>query len=345
MNNEKIEASEIALDNQNIGEVKEENISVEIFKQNKVKDFILKYSVYFVLMGLILFFSLYSPIFLGRANISNFARQIPTLGILTVAISILLITGGVDLSMGSIVAFSGTASAYFAAQGYSIPIVLAVGLGCGAFFGLMNGFLITKFKLEPFIVTLGTGLMIRGIILFLTNGIYVKGLPDWFYTISNTKTGIRYIFSNTLCFIIIAILGIFLMKKTRFGRTCYAVGSNREAARLSGINVKKHFLMVYMLEGILAAFAGILLMSSLNVGAPNEANGMDLFALAGAIIGGTQFGGGTGTIGGGLVGLLTIEVFKSGLAILGINSFIQQAVTGFIIVLAIVVDYFRKNRM
>lgn len=328
-------------------EVNLENQKLEtigVFKQNKLKDFILKYSVYFVLMSLILFFSLYTPVFLGRANISNFARQIPTLGILTVALCMLLITGGVDLSMGSIVAFSGTTAAYFASQGYSIPVVIGIGLLCGALFGLLNGVLITQFRLEPFIVTLGTSLMIRGIILFLTNGIYVKGLPDWFYALSNTKTGIRYIYSNTLCFIIVAILGLFLMKKTRFGRTCYAVGSNREAARLSGINVKKHFLTVYALEGTLAALAGILLMSTLNVGAPNEANGMDLFALAGAIIGGTQFGGGTGTIGGALVGLFTIEVFKNGLAILGINSFVQQAVTGFIIVLAIVVDYFRKNR-
>ncbi|MGL6101183.1 MAG: ABC transporter permease [Fusobacteriaceae bacterium] len=344
---ERKDSSEMILDSGVIQGDTREKIEepVQIFKQNKVKEYLLKYSVYFVLIALIIFFSFYTPVFLGKANISNFARQIPTLGILTVAISILLITGGVDLSMGSIVAFSGTAAAYFASQGHSIPVVLAVGLICGAGFGILNGILITKFKLEAFIVTLGTSLMIRGLILFLTNGIYVKGLPDWFYALSNTKTGIKYIYTNTLCFIIIAVLGVLLMKKTRFGRTCYAVGSNREAARLSGINVNKHFLSVYALEGTLAAIAGILLMSTLNVGAPNEANGMDLFALAGAIIGGTQFGGGTGTIGGALVGLFTIEVFKNGLAILGINSFIQQAVTGFIIVVAIVVDYFRKNKI
>jgi ribose transport system permease protein len=314
------------------------------FNKERINELFFKYSVYGVLITLILFFSFYSPVFLSKANISNFARQIPTLGILTVAITILLITGGMDLSMGSIVAFAGTTSTYFASQGYGIIISLGIGIISGAFIGGINGFLITKFKLEPFILTLGTNLTIRGLILFLTNGIYIKGLPDWFYVLSNTKTGIKYIYSNTLCFIFIAILGLFIMKKTRFGRTCYAMGSNKEAARLSGINVNKHFIIVYIIEGVLAAFAGILLMSSLNVGAPNEANGMDLFALAGAIIGGTQFGGGVGTIGGSLVGLFTIEVFKNGLAILGINSFMQQAVTGIIIVIAIIVDYFRKNK-
>lgn len=314
------------------------------FNKERINELFFKYSVYGVLIILILFFSFYSPVFLSKANISNFARQIPTLGILTVAITILLITGGMDLSMGSIVAFAGTTSTYFASQGYGIIISLGIGIISGAFIGGINGFLITKFKLEPFILTLGTNLTIRGLILFLTNGIYIKGLPDWFYVLSNTKTGIKYIYSNTLCFIFIAILGLFIMKKTRFGRTCYAMGSNKEAARLSGINVNKHFIIVYIIEGVLAAFAGILLMSSLNVGAPNEANGMDLFALAGAIIGGTQFGGGVGTIGGSLVGLFTIEVFKNGLAILGINSFMQQAVTGIIIVIAIIVDYFRKNK-
>lgn len=314
------------------------------FNKDKMNELFFKYSVYGVLIVLILFFSFYTPVFLSKANISNFARQIPTLGILTVAITMLLITGGMDLSMGSIVAFSGTTSAYFVAQGYGIIISLGIGILSGAIIGGLNGFLITKFKLEPFILTLGTNLAIRGLILFLTNGIYIKGLPDWFYVLSNTKTGIKYIYSNTLCFIFIAILGLFIMKKTRFGRTCYAMGSNKEAARLSGINTNKHFIAVYIIEGILAAIAGILLMSSLNVGAPNEAQGMDLFALAGAIIGGTQFGGGVGTIGGALVGLFTIEVFKNGLAILGINSFMQQAVTGIIIVVAIIVDYFRKHK-
>lgn len=309
----------------------------------KPKELFLKYSIFLVLVVLIVVFSGLSPKFLSSANIGNFLRQIPTVGIFTVAITMIMITGGVDLSIGAIAAFSGTIAAYMAVQGFNPVIVIAACLLIGALWGMLNGVLISKFKLEPFILTLGTSYLIRGLILFFTNGIYIKGVPDWFYNISNTTIGTKLVHSNTVIFILVVILIAFLMKNTRFGRYCYAVGSNKEAARLSGINVNKHFIKVFALEGTLAALAGLLLMSNLNVGAPSEASGIDLFAMAAAIIGGAQFGGGIGTIGGAIVGILTIQVFQSGLAILGVNTFIQQAVTGGIIAVAVIVDFYRKN--
>lgn len=301
--------------------------------------------IYAVLLALVMAFSILSPNFLSTANIGNFFRQIPTVGIVTVGLTMVLITGGVDLSVGSIVAFTGTAAAYLSAKGINPIIVVLASLLIGAFWGWLNGFLVTKFKLEPFILTLGTNYLIRGILLFLTNGIYVKGVPDWFYNISNTKVLFKVIYTNTIVFIIFIALGSYLMKHTRFGRYCYAVGSNSEAARLSGIKTDKHFRNVYILEGVLAGFAGILLMSSLNVGAPAEANGLDAFAMAAAIVGGTRFGGGIGTIGGAIAGIFTIEIFKNGLAILGVNAFIQQAVTGLIIILAVLIDFYRKGKI
>lgn len=301
--------------------------------------------IYAVLLALVMSFSILSPNFLSTANIGNFFRQIPTVGIVTVGLTMVLITGGVDLSVGSIVAFTGTAAAYLSAQGLNPIIVVLLSLLIGAFWGGLNGFLVTKFKLEPFILTLGTNYLIRGLLLFLTNGIYVKGVPDWFYNISNTKVLFNVIYTNTIVFIIFIAAGIYLMKHTRFGRYCYAVGSNTEAARLSGIKTEKHFRNVYILEGVLAAFAGILLMSSLNVGAPAEANGLDAFAMAAAIVGGTRFGGGIGTIGGAIAGIFTIEIFKNGLAILGVNAFIQQAVTGLIIIVAVIIDFYRKGKI
>ncbi len=171
----------------------------------------------------------------------------------------------------------------------------------------------------------------------------MKGVPDWFYDISNTKLLGGYISSNTVVLIVLIIAFVFIMNRTRFGRQCYAVGSNPEAARLSGIKVDRHLIKVFVFEGMIAAVAGILLMSNLNVGAPSEAAGMDLMALAGAIMGGTWFSGGVGTIGGAIAGILTIRVFQSGLAVMGTNSFLQQAVTGIIIVVAIVIDYFRRE--
>ena len=310
-----------------------------------IKSLFLKYSIYLVLAILVLAFSIASPDFLGAANMSNFLRQIPTVGILTVAITMVIVTGGVDLSIGAIAAFSGCTVTYLAVNGISMPVCLLAGLLIGSLWGLFNGILITKFKLESFILTMGTCYLIRGLILFFTNGIYIKGVPDWFYDISNTEIGISIIHTNTIVFVVIVLVIAYLMKNTRFGRYCYVVGSNKEAGRLSGINVDKHVIKVYAIEGFLAAIAGILLMSSINVGAPSEINGPDLFAMAGAIMGGVQFGGGVGTIGGAMVGIFTIQVFQSGLAILGINSFLQQAVTGAIIVLAIVVDFYRKGTL
>lgn len=322
--------------------VQDKNIKTKLEGLN-LKNLSLKYSIYLVLVVLVITFSIISPDFLGAANMSNFFRQIPTVGIMTVALTMVLVTGGVDLSIGAIAAFSGCTVAYLAVKGVSMPVALIAGILVGGFWGLFNGILITKFKLESFILTMGTSYLVRGLILFFTNGIYIKGVPDWFYNLSNTEVGVSIIHTNTIMFFIIIIAIAYLMKNTRFGRYCYVVGSNKEAGRLSGINVNKHIIKVYAIEGILTAIAGILLMSSINVGAPSEINGTDLFALAGAIMGGVQFGGGIGTVGGAMVGIFTIQVFQSGLAILGINSFLQQAVTGTVIILAIVVDFYRKG--
>ncbi|MCR1950505.1 ABC transporter permease [Clostridium sp. DSM 100503] len=314
-------------------------------KKNKLdlKGLAVKYSIYLVLVVLIISFSIISSDFLGVANISNFFRQIPTVGILTVAYAMILITGNVDLSMGANAAFSGCVAVYLAVNGFNPIISILAALIVGALWGCLNGVLITSFKLDSFILTLGTSYLIRGIILFLTNGIYIKGLPEWFYKISNTKIGTPLIHANTVIFFLIFLVIMFIMKNTRYGRYCYSIGSNREASRLSGINVNKHIIKVYVVEGLLAAVAGILLMSNINVGAPSEINGPELYAMAGSIMGGVAFGGGIGSIGGAIVGIFTIQVFQNGLSILGVNSFIQQAVTGAIIIVAIVVDFYRRK--
>ncbi|MBE6071594.1 MAG: ABC transporter permease [Clostridium butyricum] len=308
-----------------------------------LKEIGVKYSIYLVLVVLVIAFSILSPDFLGTANLSNFFRQIPTVGILTVAYAMILITGNVDLSMGANAAFSGCVAVYLAVNGANPVIALGGALIVGGLWGLLNGVLITTFKLNSFILTLGTSYLIRGIILFLTNGIYIKGLPGWFYKISNVKVGTPLIHTNTVVFVMIFIVIMYVMKNTRYGRYCYAVGSNKEASRLSGINVNKHIIKVFIIEGVIAAIAGILLMSNINVGAPSEVNGPELYAMAGSIMGGVAFDGGVGTISGAIVGIFTLQVFQNGLAILGVNSFIQQAVTGAVIILAIVVDFFRRK--
>ena len=308
---------------------------------------ILNYSVYIVLAVLIVYFSFSSPVFLSQSNIRNFFSQIPAVGLLTLAVTMILITGQIDLSVASTLAFSGTLAAWLATQGHHPVVVIGLSLLSGAGWGLVNGFFITKFKLEPFILTLGTGYIIRGLALFATNGINVSGVPNWFFDISNTRiatTGFLSFFSsNTLIFFVLIGVFSFVLNKTRFGRYCFAVGSNKEAARLSGIKTDVHIIKVYIVAGMVAALAGILTMSNLNVGAPSEGVGTDLFALAGAIIGGSKFGGGVGTISGAIAGIFTIQVFQNGLSILGVNTFMQQVVLGIIIVVAVVIDYFRRK--
>lgn len=314
------------------------------FTSVNISNLFLKYSVFIVLILLLVIFSSISPTFLSSANIGNFCRQIPTVGIVTLGLTMLIITGKLDLSLGSIAAFAGTISAMMAVKGVSPLLVIPATLLMGAIFGLFNGIFVTRFKLDSFIFTLGSDYMIRGLILFLTNGIYVKGVPDWFYELSNTKVISNYLFTNSIVFIVLMVIMTYVMRNTRFGRYCYAVGSNAEAARLSGINTDRHIIKVYILGGVLASLAGLLLMSNLNVGAPSEASTVGLFALAAAIIGGTAFKGGVGTIYGAMGGMLTLEIFRNGLSVLGWNSFIQQAVTGGIIIVAVVIDYYRRYR-
>jgi len=312
--------------------------------KEKFKFSILDYSIYVVLIGLIVYFSLASSVFLSPANIGNFFSQIPAVGILTLALTMVLITGCVDLSIASNLAFSGTIAVMMSSSGVPAFIVIPVTLVAGALWGLVNGFFITKFKIAPFILTLGTSYIIRGLILFMTNGVNVAGAPEWFFRLSNTRFFGGIFSSNTVVFVILIFIFSFIMKKTRFGRYCYAVGTNTEAARLSGIKTDLHVIKVYMLAGSMAALAGMLVMSNLNVGAPSEGVGMDLIALAATIIGGSKFGGGIGTIGGAVAGVFTIQIFSNGLAILGVNTFLQGVVTGLIIVAAVTLDYFRRNQ-
>ena len=312
-------------------------------KKFDIKNLFLQYSVYVVLVILFIMFSLLSPMFLSAGNISNFFRQIPPVGIMTVAYCMVLITGYVDLSIASIAAFTGTTAVYLGSLGWSPILVIPIAILIGVIFGTINGILIKKLDLPAFILTLGTNYVIRGIIMFITNGIYVTGTPDWFGKIAGTKVVGNIIYTNTLIFILIIILFSYIMKNTRFGRYCYAVGSNSEVARLSGIETDKHVIKVFAIEGALAAIAGILLMSNLNVGGPNEGQGLDLLAMAASIMGGTQFSGGVGTIGGAVVGIFTLQLFNNGLAILGVNAFMQQVVTGVVIVFSIIIDYLRRK--
>lgn len=295
-----------------------------------------------IILILSVVFGTMNPAFASYSNISLFIKQLPLLGMIAIAYVMLLISGNVDLSIGSIAAFAGTLTVWLATLGLNPVIVLTIGILSGVMWGALNGTLISKFALQPFILTMGTNFFIRGILLFITKGQPIGGVPDWIYSLSNTHI-IGPIYSNFIMFIIIAIFMSFLLNKTRFGRYTFAVGNNSEAAKLSGIKVNRQVIKVFMIEGAIAAIAGIFLMSLINIGGPNEINGTDLYAMAAAIIGGAQFSGGVGTVSGTILGVIIIKIIENGLAVVGANSFLQQAVIGSIIVIAIVIDSIRSK--
>lgn len=312
-------------------------------KRLDLKSLFMNYSVYLVLVVLVFYFSIANGDFLSTYNIENFLQQIPPVGILTVAYAMILICGYVDLSIGYVGMAAGMVGLYASNSGLPAPLVIILSLLVGAALGTMNALLIKKFDLPSFILTLGTSYVIKGILGFFTDEQFIGSEKEWFNKLAKTPIGTDMIKSNALIFIVVIIIFVFVMKNTRLGRHTYAVGSNQEAARLSGINTDLHVIKIFVIEGMLAAVAGLLIVSNLTGGASKDANGLDLFAMAAAIMGGTSFSGGIGTIGGAVAGILTLQIFKNGLTLMGVNSFLQDTVTGLVIILAIIVDYLKRR--
>lgn len=312
-------------------------------KRLDLKSLFMNYSVYLVLVVLVFYFSIANGDFLSTYNIENFLQQIPPVGILTVAYAMILICGYVDLSIGYVGMAAGMVGLYASNSGLPAPLVIILSLLVGAALGTMNALLIKKFDLPSFILTLGTSYVIKGILGFFTDEQFIGSEQEWFNKLAKTPIGTDMIKSNALIFIVVIIIFVFVMKNTRLGRHTYAVGSNQEAARLSGINTDLHVIKIFVIEGMLAAVAGLLIVSNLTGGASKDANGLDLFAMAAAIMGGTSFSGGIGTIGGAVAGILTLQIFKNGLTLMGVNSFLQDTVTGLVIILAIIVDYLKRR--
>lgn len=316
---------------------------MKTMKKMNLKTLFMNYSVYLVLIVLIVYFSLANGDFLSSYNMENFLQQIPPVGILTVAYAMVLICGYVDLSIGYVGMAAGMVGLYASNRGLPPVVVITLALAVGALLGTMNALLIKKFDLPAFILTLGTSYVIKGMLGFFTDEQFIGSEQEWFNRLAKTPIGTEVFKSNALIFVIVILVFAFVMKKTRLGKYTYAVGSNQEAARLSGINTDLHIVKIFMIEGMLAAIAGLLIISNLNGGASKDANGLDLFAMAAAIMGGTSFSGGIGTIGGAVAGIMTLQIFKNGLTLMGVNSFLQDTVTGGVIIFAIIIDYLKRK--
>ncbi|MFD2933762.1 ABC transporter permease [Spirosoma flavum] len=289
----------------------------------------------FVLICLAL--SLLTPTFLTIQNLMIILTQVSINALLAFGVTFVIIAGGIDLSIGSMVAVTGVVAASFAhPDTYPVGVPILMGLSAGLLFGAFNGFIITRSNVPPFIVTLGTMTIGRGLALILSKGRPVSNLSDSFNFIGGGKIlGIPTL--------IIILIGLFILcsivlKRTVLGRYIYAVGGNEQAAKASGIQLNKVKMIVYTLCGGLAALAGILLTSRITTGQPNAGTGFELDAIAAAIIGGTSTSGGTGTMTGTLIGALLIGVISNGLDLLNVTSYYQQVVMGIIIIGAVVLD-------
>lgn len=296
------------------------------------------------LLGLILLcivLSLISPNFLTMTNLLSVLRQGVALFMVSIGMTYCIISGGIDLSVGSIMALSGCVAGLMMASGINWLLACLVGLILGIILGWVMGLFIAQFELQAFIVTLAMMSFARGLALVLTNGVPVFGFPKIYRYLG---TGILFglPFPVILAAFFFLITG-FVLKQTKFGVNVYAIGGNIEAAVFSGINVKRTLISVYTISGFLSAFAGIFMTSRLNSGQPILGEGIELDAIASVVIGGTAMSGGQGGLGGTVIGALIIIFLRNGLNLLAVSAFWQKVVIGAVILVAVLVDKFRHS--
>jgi len=294
------------------------------------------------LIGLCLLLWILTPHFLTVANALNVMEQTSINAIVAIGMTFVIISGGIDLSVGSLVAVSGVVLASALKAGWSIPLAIAAGLGVGAATGLLNGLVIAFGRLPPFIMTLGMMSVARGAALLMTDGRPISGFDASFRSIATGRiVGVPAPIVLTLALYAIAH---FVLSRTRFGRYVYGIGGNEEATRLSGVNVRFHKTMVYVVSGVMSAIAAMLLTARLNSAQPIAGIMYELDAIAAVVIGGTSLSGGEGHLGGTLIGALTMGVLRNGLNLLGVSSFLQQLVIGVVIIVAVLVDIMVKEK-
>ncbi|WP_211748572.1 ribose ABC transporter permease RbsC [Paenibacillus sp. Marseille-Q4541] len=290
------------------------------------------------LILLIIIVSVLNPSFLEPLNILNLLRQVSINALLAFGMTFVILTGGIDLSVGSILALSSAFVANLMLSGFDPILAIIVGVLLGGVMGMMNGLLITKGKMAPFIATLATMTIFRGLTLVYTNGNPITGLGD---NMAFQLFGRGYFLGIPVpaitMMITFAILWVIL-HKTSFGRKTYAIGGNEKAALVSGIKVDKVKIMIYSLAGMLSALAGAILTSRLDSAQPTAGTSYELDAIAAVVLGGTSLTGGRGLIVGTLIGALIIGTLNNGLNLLGVSSFYQMVVKGVVIVIAVLID-------
>lgn len=299
-------------------------------------------TLFALLLVLWLILGLSTTTFWTANNIANLLRQGAMIAILAVGQTFVIITGGIDLSVGAIAGFASTIVALLLANGFPIWAAVLITLGIGLGIGLFHGFGIVKMGLPPFIITLATLTSLRGIGLLITNGATISINNDTFTDFSrNDFLGVPNLFWMV---ILIGIPAYILLQHTRWGRYLFSVGSNAEASRLSGVNVSRTIYLAYILSAVCASFVGILLATRIGVGNPTQAEGWELQAIASSVIGGTSLFGAVGSVQGPLLGAFILATINNGANLLNVNSFWQRVITGVLIIVIVYFDQLRRRR-
>lgn len=299
-----------------------------------------KYGILLVLILLITVASFINGNFLTVRNITNISRQISITTILAFGETILIISGMLDLSSGSVLALSGLLSVSVFKMTGSLLIAFIIAIAVAVFCNILSGIMVTKFKTPPFIATLAMLAMARGAALLYTDGQNIYQIGE--YTVFG-QGSIGVIPTPIVFLVLIGLLTWYILKHTRLGRSLYSIGGNEEASIASGIDVNKNKMLAFIINGVFVGLAGVIFMSRVNAGLPNGAQGFEFEALTSSIIGGTSFSGGIGTAGGTVIGAFIVGTLNNIMNLSGVNSYLQQIIRGAIIALAVIYDTYSKN--
>ena len=300
---------------------------------------------FLALLAACVFFATRSDRFLSGDNLSIVLQQVMVVGVIAIGQTLVILTAGVDLSCGTVMALGAIVMTKLAAElGVSVPLAIVVGVGATTLFGFLNGLLVTRINLPPFIVTLGTLNIAFAITQLYSNAQTVTDLPD----AMNALGGTFHVGGTTVVYGVVVMLALyaltaFVLRETAAGRHVYAVGNNPEAARLTGIATPRVILAVYVLAGVLYGIAALLSVARTGVGDPNAGQTENLDAITAVVLGGTSLFGGRGTVLGSLVGALIVGVFRNGLTLMGVSSVYQILITGILVILAVATDQLSRR--
>lgn len=296
----------------------------------------------FILIALVVVLSFSTNRFLSYNNLTNLLRQTSIIGVIAVGMTFVIIAGGIDLSVGSTLAFSSILASMMMRSGLPIFVAIILALLCGSALGALMGIIIHNGHVPPFIATLGGMTIIRGAVMLISSANKISGLPKQFTNFAVAKyLGIP---GMVVVWVIMIIIGLFIAKYTVFGRNIYAIGSNEEAARLSGVKIGLTMYSVYAFCAFSSSIAGILMTARLGTGVPTAGTGYELDVVAAVVVGGASLTGAVGSIWGTVLGTIIIATIRNGGNLLGINTFLLDIIVGLLIVFAVLFDQFNKKR-